>query len=64
MAVTRCEKFARLIARKHGISYEKAIQMFPRGAESKSVYVDDVHCLHAHCVHCARAEALSKMTER
>jgi len=58
--MNRCERFARSMAKQKGMSYKEAIKKYPRGFEDKSVYVDGSHIHKAHCVHCARAEVLSK----
>ena len=47
------------MAKQKGMTYAKAIKRFARGYNSKSVYVNATDIKEAHCVHCARAEALA-----
>jgi hypothetical protein len=58
----RCETFARLMAKEIGISYSEARKMYWRRTNNE-VWVGSVgpiHTVRSHCVHCARADAMSK----
>jgi len=63
MVKSTCLIFAQKIAQLHGLTYAEATKKFPRGFNSKSVYLDGVRTHEGHCVHCARAEAMSKNLE-
>ena len=53
----RCEQFARLVARQHGLTYDDAVKKYPRGYAKNSAYVGN-NLKVGHCVHCARADAI------
>lgn len=53
-----CLIFATTLAKQKGITYTQATKKYPKGYNVKSVYVNATDILEAHCVHCARAEAL------
>ena len=57
--MNNCLRFAETMAKQKGMTYAKAIKRFARGYNSKSVYVNATDIKEAHCVHCARAEALA-----
>ena len=61
MAIT-CLMFAKNMAKCCGMSYAEATRKYPRGFNSRSVYIDGVKVHQAHCVHCARAEVIAKET--
>jgi len=60
--MSNCKKFAEIMARQKGMNYTEATKKFVRGFDSKSVYVNATDIIKGHCVHCARAEALSNIT--
>ena len=55
-----CLKFAQTMAKVCGMTYAEATKKYPKGYNSISVYIDGVKTHQAHCVHCARAEVISK----
>lgn len=56
----RCLKFAQLYAKANGMTYQEATKKYPRGYNEKSVYWNDLETVDAHCVHCARVEAIQR----
>lgn len=57
---SKCLMFAKSMAKVCGMTYTQATKKYPRGFDSKSVYIDGNQMHTGHCVHCARAEVLSK----
>ena len=58
-----CIRFATIMAKHNGMSYADATRKYPRGYEKNSVYINGYETHTSHCVHCARAETMSKKTE-
>lgn len=56
-----CELYAKIVAKRQGMTYAQAIKKFPRGPIKNSCYYNDLDYLEAHCVHCARTNAIMKM---
>jgi hypothetical protein len=59
--MTRCEMFARLMAKQLGKSYQEMTKKYWRRSNHE-VWVgpENVHTVRGHCVHCARADAMAK----
>jgi hypothetical protein len=60
MNTTTCQLFATVTAKQHGITYKEAVKRYPRGYTKNSVYHNASEITEAHCIHCARAEAIQK----
>jgi hypothetical protein len=61
MNTNNCQRFAAILASKHGMTYAQATKKYVRGYEANTVYINATQTSEkAHCVHCARAEALSR----
>jgi len=56
-----CQRFATIMAKRHGMTYKEACEKYPRGYELGSVYKNDCEIHKGHCTHCARAEVIGGM---
>ena len=56
-----CKPFAKTMAKQFNMTYSEATKKYPKACESDSVYLQDgCSTKSAHCIHCARAEAMIK----
>lgn len=60
--VNHCERFARILFKNSGIGYRNMVKKYPR-AHQHSVWLPSSKTVEAHCVHCARVEAVSEFEQ-
>ena len=56
-----CKRYATIMAKQFGMTYAQATKKYPRSCNADEVYLQDgCSTLKAHCIHCARTEAMVK----